>query len=137
MFGPLYGQLIGTTVRVVGWNVWGLYGPWEAREAAIITTLAEARADIVVLAESWAKSEVKGLLSDVYASQDDRSPLIVCGDFIADPGSDEMRMMTGRAAAPVQGVSFYDAWEVAGQGGEGCTLQHHGAAELTTPSPRR
>ena len=57
MFGPLYGQLIETTVRVVGWNVWGRYGPWEAREAAIITTLSEARADIVVLAESWAKSE--------------------------------------------------------------------------------
>ena len=80
---------------------------------------------------------VKGLLSDVYASQDDRSPLIVCGDFNADPGSDEMRMMTGRAAAPVQGVSFYDAWDVAGQGGEGCTLQPHRAAELATPSPRR
>lgn len=50
-----YGRLIETTIRVLAWNVWGLYGPWEAREAAIITTLANARPDIVVLAESWAR----------------------------------------------------------------------------------
>lgn len=52
-----YGPLIETTVRVVTWNVWGLYGPWQEREAAIITTLANARPDIVVLAESWARGE--------------------------------------------------------------------------------
>jgi hypothetical protein len=34
-----YGPLIETTVRVITWNVWGLYGPWQDREAAITATL--------------------------------------------------------------------------------------------------
>ena len=50
-----YGPLIETTVRVITWNVWGLYGPWQDREAAIAATLRNARPDIVVLTESWAK----------------------------------------------------------------------------------
>jgi hypothetical protein len=24
-----YGPLIETTIRIVTWNVWGLYGPWQ------------------------------------------------------------------------------------------------------------
>jgi endonuclease/exonuclease/phosphatase family metal-dependent hydrolase len=50
-----YGSLIETTLRIITWNVWGLYGPWQDREAAIIATLQGARPDIVVLTESWAK----------------------------------------------------------------------------------
>ena len=50
-----YGPLIETTVRVITWNVWGLYGPWQDREAAIAATLRNGRPDIVVLTESWAK----------------------------------------------------------------------------------
>jgi endonuclease/exonuclease/phosphatase family metal-dependent hydrolase len=220
-----YGQLIETTVRIVAWNVWGLYGPWQEREAAIITTLANAGPDIVVLAESWARAEesqcarlagplglphyafsgvpaqedasalsgvavmsrwpitsqrttsfgglraqhaklsgprgpiqvcgvvmdawwldqsherqeaVRGLLTDLHTSQDDRTPLIICGDFNADPDSDEMRIMTGRAAAPVPGMAFYDAWETAGPGGQGCTWSNSNpwATELLWPDRR-
>lgn len=196
-----YGLLIETTVRIVTWNVWGLYGPWQEREAAIVATLRDARPDIVILTESWARpadsqaarlagplglthhafsgvaaqedatalsgvavmsrwpissksshafggvrvqhAEVSGprgpmrvfgvvmdawwldesearqdavrnLLAHVHESQDDRIPLIVCGDFNADPDSDEIRMINGRTTAPVAGLSFYDAWEVAG-----------------------
>ena len=29
--GP-YGELITTTLRVLTWNAWGRFGPWEARE---------------------------------------------------------------------------------------------------------
>jgi len=50
-----YGPLIDTSLRVITWNVWGLYGPWREREAAIAATLRNARPDIVVLTESWAK----------------------------------------------------------------------------------
>src|ERR1051326_1639981 len=50
-----YGPLIETTLRVVTWNVWGRYGPWRDREAGIVATLRDARPDIVVLTESWAK----------------------------------------------------------------------------------
>src|SRR5947207_14854237 len=50
-----YGPLIETTVRIITWNVWGLYGPWREREAAVAATLRDARPDIVVLTESWSK----------------------------------------------------------------------------------
>ena len=52
-----YGELIRTTARVVTWNVWGLYGPWQEREAAIASTLQEASPDLLVLTESWAKGD--------------------------------------------------------------------------------
>ena len=52
-----YGQLIETTIRIVTWNAWGRYGPWQEREAAIISTLANARPDVVVLTESWARAD--------------------------------------------------------------------------------
>jgi endonuclease/exonuclease/phosphatase family metal-dependent hydrolase len=195
-----YGALLDTTVRVVTWNVWGLYGPWQEREAAIEATLQVARADVVVLTESWSKDhdsqcarladslglqhhcfsgvpaqedeaalsgvavmsrwpiqresshtcgaarvqfaelagprgpiQVFGLVMDAWwfdqseARQQaiqqllscidelqNEAPLVLCGDFNADPDSDEIRMLTGRMAAPVPGLSFYDAWEVAG-----------------------
>ncbi len=48
-------------------------------------------------------------------------PPVLCGDFNAVPDSDEVRMLTGRAAGPVDGLVFHDAWEVAGDGGPGTT----------------
>jgi endonuclease/exonuclease/phosphatase family metal-dependent hydrolase len=50
-----------------------------------------------------------------------RDLTVVCGDFNAGPDSDEIRMLTGRTATPVQGLIFYDAWEVAGDGTAGYT----------------
>ena len=44
-----YGPLIDTALRIVTWNVWGMYGPWPERETAIAAVLHEARPDIVVL----------------------------------------------------------------------------------------
>ncbi|MDC7120936.1 endonuclease/exonuclease/phosphatase family protein [Cellulomonas fimi] len=196
-----YGALIESTVRVVTWNVWGRYGDWEAREAAVVATLAGARPDVVVLAESWAtatdsqcarlagplglphhtfsgvpaqeddaalsgvavlsrwpmtrrasrtcgaarveevelsgprgplqvcgvvldawwldesaarQAAVRDLLTHLARTADESVPLVVCGDFNCDADSDEIRMLTGRTAVPVPGLSFYDAWEVAG-----------------------
>jgi Endonuclease/Exonuclease/phosphatase family len=57
---------------------------------------------------------VRELLSYVHQAQDTQAPLIICGDFNADPDSDEIRMLTGRTTAPAPGLSFYDAWETAG-----------------------
>jgi endonuclease/exonuclease/phosphatase family metal-dependent hydrolase len=220
-----YGELIRTTARVVTWNVWGLYGPWQEREAAITSTLLEARPDLLVLAESWSKGDdsqsarlagplglpyhafcgvpaqedesalsgvavlsrwpvadaaslsfgalrvqyvrvdgprgplqvygvvmdawwldesqarqdaVRGLIAHLHAAQDERTALVVCGDFNADPDSDEMRLMTGRAAAPVPGLSFYDAWDVAAPGLAGSTWSNANpwAAQLLWPDRR-
>jgi endonuclease/exonuclease/phosphatase family metal-dependent hydrolase len=221
----LYDPLIATTVRVVTWNVWGLYGPWSEREAAIVATLREARPDVVVLTESWSKggdsqcarlsgplglphyaysgvpaqedaaalsgvavlsrwpirsqagltfgdarvqfaelagprgpiqvfglvmdawwfdqsqlrqAAVRELLTHVHRAQNPQAPLIVCGDFNTDPDSDEIRMLTGRAAVPVPGLSFYDAWEVAGPPAPGCTWSNANpwATQLLWPSRR-
>ena len=220
-----YGTLLDTTVRVVTWNVWGLYGPWEQRERAIAQTLRGAEPDIVVLTESWTResagqaarlapriglphhvfsgvqaqedeaalsgvavmsrwpisassshvfgearvqyAEVSGprgpiqvygvamdawwfdesagrqqavreFLAHVGAMQDDTTPLVVCGDFNADPQSDEIRMITGQMKAPCPGLSFYDAWEVARSGGPGFTWSNsnHWARQLLWPDRR-
>ncbi|MDM7831454.1 endonuclease/exonuclease/phosphatase family protein [Cellulomonas edaphi] len=65
--------------------------------------------------ESQARQDaVRGLLEHLAELVDDAVPLVVCGDFNCDPDSDEIRMLTGRCAVPVPGMSFYDAWEVAG-----------------------
>jgi endonuclease/exonuclease/phosphatase family metal-dependent hydrolase len=220
-----YGPLIETTLRIVTWNVWGRYGLWLEREAAIVATLRDARPDIVVLTESWAKGEdsqcarlagplglphhvfsgvaaqededalsgvavmsrwpirhessltcgagrvqfaglsgprgpiqvyglvmdawwfdesrprqeaVRELLTRVNQAQDQQAPLIICGDFNTDPDSDEIRMLTGRAAAPVPGLSFYDAWAVAGPPTPGCTWSNDNpeAIQLLWPDRR-
>jgi endonuclease/exonuclease/phosphatase family metal-dependent hydrolase len=220
-----YGPLIETTVRVITWNVWGLYGPWQDREAAITTTLRNARPDIVVLTESWVKGgdsqcarlagplglphhavsgvqaqedeaalsgvavmsrwpirresslafgsarvhfaelsgprgliqvyglvmdawwfdesqarqdAVRDLLSYVNQAQDKQAPLIICGDFNADPDSDEIRMLTGRTTAPAPGLSLYDAWEMAGPPTPGYTWSNNNpwATQLLWPNRR-
>ncbi|MFF0342804.1 endonuclease/exonuclease/phosphatase family protein [Kribbella sp. NPDC004875] len=64
--------------------------------------------------ESQARQDaVRALLAHVRQRQDDRVPLVIAGDFNADPDSDEIRMLTGRAAVPSPGLSFYDAWATA------------------------
>ena len=205
--GP-YGPLIDTRVRVLTWNLWHRFGPWEARRPAIAATLARLDADLVCLQEVWADEQVgfaeelaAGLgFHQVYGSRLEHDgvrfgnavlsrwpivasdvlplpapadadelrtcvradvegprgrlqvfsthlnwrfdqshirqdqvraisrfvadarpdggramPPILCGDFNADPDSDEIRMLTGRAATPVPKLVFHDAWEVGGQ----------------------
>ncbi|HEY3682096.1 MAG TPA: endonuclease/exonuclease/phosphatase family protein [Streptosporangiaceae bacterium] len=55
-------------------------------------------------------------LAEFVAGLPRRALKIVCGDFNAPPDSDEIRMLTGRAAVPVPGQVFYDAWAIAGTG---------------------
>ena len=45
-----------------------------------------------------------------------RRPLLVGGDLNAPPDSDEIRLLTGLRPPPVDGVTLFDAWEVAGAG---------------------
>jgi endonuclease/exonuclease/phosphatase family metal-dependent hydrolase len=52
-----YGPLVETTMRVVSWNVWGRYGRWEERQAALEAALVEARPDVVCMVESWSMTE--------------------------------------------------------------------------------
>ncbi|MEV4085876.1 endonuclease/exonuclease/phosphatase family protein [Nonomuraea fuscirosea] len=74
------------------------------------------------LDESGARQEqVRALTAFVGEVASRRRPALVCGDFNAGPDSDEIRMLTGRTVPPTPGVVFYDAWEVAGDGGPGHT----------------
>lgn len=208
--GP-FGPLVETTMRVMTWNLWWRFGPWEERQPAILEWLRRIDADVIALQEVWGDAEVEqarilgealgyshaydarlavddlrfgnavlsrwpisGSESVPYTTagdtQEDRLviradidgprgsfqvfcthlnwrldhgrprqsqvadlfefvgrsrprsyPAIVCGDFNADPASDEIRTMTGRSAPPVEKLVFLDAWEVAGDGSPGAT----------------
>jgi endonuclease/exonuclease/phosphatase family metal-dependent hydrolase len=49
----LFGPLIETTMRVVSWNLWWRFGPWEARLPAIAATLRDLDPDVCCLQEVW------------------------------------------------------------------------------------
>ena len=97
---------------------------------ALFTRIEGPRGDIqffaVVLdypldASALRQAQVRELASFIREVGRRRHPTIVCGDFNAHPDADEIRMLTGRSAVPVEGLVFYDAWEVAGDGGPGIT----------------
>ncbi len=45
------------TTRLVTWNLWWRYGPWERRGPAIEAALVAAAPDVVLLQEVWATGE--------------------------------------------------------------------------------
>jgi endonuclease/exonuclease/phosphatase family metal-dependent hydrolase len=205
-------------LRLLTWNVWGRFGPWEERAPAIETVLRQQDPDVVCLQEAWnaaggrsqaelladalgwhaASGERPSFLGDrvgmgnavlsrwpveeaatrwlprpgggvafrhalevtvaapwgpvpVFSVHLDWSydasaarqeqvrelcrvvarrravdggdayPPVVAGDLNAVPASDEVRMLTGLTAPPVDGLVFTDAWAVAGDGTDGCT----------------
>jgi endonuclease/exonuclease/phosphatase family metal-dependent hydrolase len=55
-------------------------------------------------------------------------PYVLCGDFNAEPESDEIRMLTGHTRVPVPGVVFQDAWRAGGDGTPGYTWSHRNPA---------
>ncbi len=44
---------IETRLKVLTWNIWWRFGPWEQRQPAIATTLKRLDADIIALQEVW------------------------------------------------------------------------------------
>lgn len=67
------------------------------------------------------QEQVRDLGAYVRETTGRDAPVVVAGDFNADPDSDEIRMLTGRAAVAAPGVVFYDAWTTAGDGTPGHT----------------
>jgi endonuclease/exonuclease/phosphatase family metal-dependent hydrolase len=55
----------------------------------------------------------------------DAMPPIVCGDFNAEPPSDEMRYLVSHAVIDGRSTYYQDAWVVAGDGGPGMTQDPH------------
>ena len=67
------------------------------------------------------QAQVRQLAEFVADRTRRRHPTVICGDFNAGPDSDELRMLTGRAATAAPGLVCYDAWEIAGDGTPGHT----------------
>jgi endonuclease/exonuclease/phosphatase family metal-dependent hydrolase len=217
-YDPGYGPLVTTRVRIATWNLWGRYGPWEARLPVIVENLRAIDADICALQEVWEDdtrsqahelAEALGCSAPVYAHNLERDgarsgnavlsrwpiarhevrvlprrgddgavdeegeerlcvfaevdgprgpiqifcahlswsadhssvrqqqtrdiarfltetrprpfPAVVCGDLNSEQDSDELRLLTGRSAAPVPRVVLRDAWQAAGNRDEGHT----------------
>ncbi len=83
------------------------------------------------------QEQVRQLAEFVKEKTRRRHPVVVCGDFNAGPDSDEIRMLTGRAAAPIPGLVFYDAWELAGDGTAGYTWSNHNPLAAVAMYPNR
>ncbi len=57
---------IETRVRVLTWNIWWRFGPWERRRLAIVATLARLDADVIALQEVWS-DETTNLAAELAA----------------------------------------------------------------------
>ena len=109
---PLHGDDgsgVGEAIHVV---VDGERGPID---------LFVAMLDYPLGASATRQGQTRQLASFIGDTANPRHPTVLCGDFNAGPDSDEIRMLTGRAATPVPGLVFYDAWELAGDGTPGYT----------------
>ncbi|HXY95256.1 MAG TPA: endonuclease/exonuclease/phosphatase family protein [Acidimicrobiia bacterium] len=80
-YDPGYGPLVGTRVRIATWNLWGRYGPWEARLPVIVENLRAIDADVLALQEVWEDdtrsqahelAEALGCAEPVYAANLER-----------------------------------------------------------------
>lgn len=80
--------------------------------------------------QSHVRQDQVRTLAGVLTSQEPagRLPQILCGDFNAEPVSDEIRMLTGHTCVPVPGVVFQDAWQAGGDGSPGYTWSHRNPA---------
>jgi len=76
---------------------------------------------------------------DLAPTASDDLPPVLVGDFNADPDSDEIRFLTGRATIDGRSVYFADAWQFAGDGGPGPTFdgKKNPFAALAHEPPRR
>ncbi len=203
--------LIETRLRVVTWNIWWRFGPWEQRAPAIAATLKALDPDIIALQEVWddgtdnaaallaqelgyhyvyvrgadlsginmgnailsrwpilrserrtlygapdadekraviyaeidgprgpipiftthlnhlqfhshiRQKQVTDIAQFIAAQGKQRFPPVLCGDFNADPHSDEIRMLTGQTSVPVAGLVFHDAFDFCNPGVSGYT----------------
>jgi endonuclease/exonuclease/phosphatase family metal-dependent hydrolase len=222
---------VETTMRVMTWNLWWRFGPWEARQPAILETIRRVDPDVVCLQEVWEsrdgqsqprdlagalgfqyvaaaglgldiaeesfgnailsrwpivggkarglpapegldemrsvlradidgpngpvqvfcthlnwrldqshvrQQQITSIGDFVMASADERTyPPILCGDFNAEPEADEIRRLTGYAAAPAEKLVFLDAWRVGGDGGRGWTWSRLNPFTAADPEPDR
>ena len=83
------------------------------------------------------QGQVRQLCGFVADSRPRDYPAILCGDFNADPDSDEIRMLTGQAAVPVDKLVFLDAWRTGGDGSAGSTWSNENPFAASALEPDR
>jgi endonuclease/exonuclease/phosphatase family metal-dependent hydrolase len=88
--------------------VWAILDAPFGSQPVISTHLAY-RFDESAVRQAQAR-EVAALAASLRGDPLADPPVIVCGDLNATPDSDEIRLLTGRSAAPVPGLVFSDAW---------------------------
>lgn len=81
--------------------------------------------------------QVTEILRFVSSKARPNHPPIVCGDFNAEPQSDEIRMMTGHRDCRVAGTAFRDAWLSGGDGGVGYTWDNRNEFAAVEHEPNR
>jgi endonuclease/exonuclease/phosphatase family metal-dependent hydrolase len=62
-----YGELIETRLRVLSWNLWWRFGPWEARFPAIQETISRLDPDVCALQEVWCEADGSSSASRIAA----------------------------------------------------------------------
>jgi len=84
------------------------------------------------------QAQVRAICEFVAEAKDDRSyPPLLCGDFNAEPGAEEIRMVTGLTTAPVPKLVFLDAWQAGGDGGPGHTWNNANPFAAVDCEPNR
>jgi endonuclease/exonuclease/phosphatase family metal-dependent hydrolase len=83
------------------------------------------------------QDQVRQLVRFIGEAASRRDLVIVCGDCNTDPDSDEIRMLTGRAAVASPGMVFYDSWEMAGDGSPGFTWSNRNPLAAVSLYPNR
>jgi len=77
-----------------------------------------------------------GIVSARRGNPDTDLPVVLGGDFNATPDSDEIRLLTGRRAAPIPNVVLSDCWEHVGDG-PGATWRADNPYQTSTAWPNR
>jgi endonuclease/exonuclease/phosphatase family metal-dependent hydrolase len=95
-------------MRVVTWNLWWRFGPWQARQKAILAVLKELRPDVVGLQEVWAADG--GNLAEWLAGE-----LGLHWTWAASPASERWQRRIGQPGVEV-GNAVLSRWPVAERG---------------------
>ena len=80
--------------------------------------------------------QVREVAEFVKQNSGGKMPPILCGDFNAEPMSDEVRALTGLTTAATKDLVFYDAWNAAGSG-EGYTWDNNNPYAAAEFEPNR
>lgn len=85
-----------------------------AGEWPVVSTHLDHRFDASAARQAQAVELLR--IAAACRASDTSPPPIVAGDLNAVPDADEIRMLTGRTAAPVPGIVLNDSWEQVGDG---------------------